>query len=205
MTRAERAGASRPAVTGATTERSAPAPARRVLTRHVLARRAPALGALALCLGLALAGCTAADSGADGPGAASGSGSTPNAEAQPEQNDTDVFTISVGQCFDDAPGTEVTEVPVVDCGDPHDFEVYADFDLSGDDFPGESDVADSAESGCLDEFEPFVGIAYDDSQYAYSYFAPTERSWSEGDDRLVSCIIGDPDGPVTGSLAGVAE
>ena len=55
-----------------------------------------------------------------------------------------------------------------------------------------------------EEFEQFVGEAYLDSRFDFSYYYPTEASWSRGD-REVLCVIYDPAGPVTGSLEGVTD
>jgi hypothetical protein len=152
-----------------------------------------------LAAGLSLSGCTALFPSSAPPATDSSTGE------EIEQTDTDVFTLSVGQCLNDSSGTEVTEVPIVDCANEHDFEVYDDFELTGDDFPGDEAINAQAEEQCLAAFEPFIGIAYDASVYGYTYFTPTEGSWTDGGDRLVSCIVGDPDGKVTGSLAGVAK
>jgi hypothetical protein len=153
----------------------------------------------ALGLALSLGGCTALFPSSAPPATDSESGE------EIDQTDTDVFALTVGQCLNDTSGTEVSEVPIVDCADEHDFEVYEDFELEGDEFPGDEAVDAQADAGCLAAFEGFTGITYDDSLYGYTYFTPTETSWTEGDDRLVSCLVGDPNGKTSGSLAGVAK
>ncbi|MCS5714119.1 septum formation family protein [Herbiconiux sp. CPCC 205716] len=118
---------------------------------------------------------------------------------------TDVFDLVVGDCFDEWDGDTVFEVPVVDCASPHDWEVYDDFevpDTSDGTFPGEDKLDVAADDGCLTAFETFLGVSYADTIYDYSYLVPTEDSWTESDDRLVTCIITDPAGQVTGSLKG---
>ncbi|MGA1838050.1 septum formation family protein [Herbiconiux sp. 11R-BC] len=169
------------------------------------ARRAAGL-AIAVAAALGLAACTA-PSPAAAPSAtdpqAGGRGSGPVT--------TDAAALTVSECFDDtssandSPTREVTQVPVVACAQEHDFEVYDDFSLSGDGYPGDAQVSARAEAQCLASFESFVGVAADRSEYAYTYFAPTQASWTEAGDRLVSCLIGMPDGKTTGSLAGVAK
>ncbi|MCS5719228.1 septum formation family protein [Herbiconiux sp. CPCC 205763] len=152
-----------------------------------------------LALGLTLSGCSELF-----PSAAPAATDSQSGE-EIEQTDTDVFTLSVGQCLNDTDGTEVSEVPLVDCADEHDFEVYGELELAGDEFPGDDAIDEQSDAQCLELFQPFVGISYDDSVYGYTYFTPTEKSWTDGDDRLVSCLIGDPEAKVVGSLAGVAE
>ncbi len=70
-----------------------------------------------------------------------------------------VLKLGVGTCFDD-PETfeEVEDVPVVDCGDPHDNEVIANVDLTGDDYPGQEQVENRASQICYDNFSDYVGI-----------------------------------------------
>ncbi|GLK18342.1 septum formation family protein [Herbiconiux flava] len=152
-----------------------------------------------LVTGLSLTGCTALFPSSAPPATDSSTGE------EIEQTDTDVFALSVGQCLNDTDGTEVSEVPLVDCADEHDFEVYSDFELTGDEFPGTDEINTQADAQCLSDFESFVGISYDDSTLGYTYFTPTEGSWTDGDDRLVSCLIGDPNGKVSGTLKGAAK
>ncbi len=117
----------------------------------------------------------------------------------------DVFTLSVGDCLNDQSGEEVTDVPVVPCSEPHDNEVYYEFSLPDGEFPGKDGVYSAADEGCYPEFSTFAGIAYEESTLDFSYFVPTQQSWDEGNDRLVSCIIYDTAGQVTGTLAGAAR
>lgn len=116
---------------------------------------------------------------------------------------TDVFAIQVGDCLNDADVTvEVQTIPTVPCADPHDSEIYAAFILGDDVYPGADAVIAEAEADCLTAFERFVGVDYLDSIYDFSYYYPTEQSWSNGD-REVLCVIYDPAGPVTGTLSGI--
>jgi hypothetical protein len=164
---------------------------------------------LAGLTGAALSGCFGGP-----PSAPSTSSASSGAEVQL----TDSSELAVGDCFDDPAASAVTDVELVDCDDAHDFEVYDEFELTADEFegdgaaiaagafPGAAVVATAAEAGCLEErFETFVGVGYDDSRYGATYLAPTEGSWAEDGDRHVSCLVGDPEGPTSGSLAGAAE
>lgn len=151
---------------------------------------------LLLALGLALGGCSALFPPSAPPATDSATGE------EIEQTDTDVFALAVGDCLNDTSSEEVAEVPIVDCADEHDFEVYAEFEVAGDEFPGVEAIRAEADETCLAEFEAFAGIPYEESMLGYTSFTPTEESWTQGDDRLVSCIIGDPSGKTTGSLAG---
>lgn len=159
-------------------------------TRHV----ARALTALVVgATGLALAGCSLLG-GSSGPAATS----TASAGA-------DVFTIKVGDCLDDAAlEGQVSKVPTVDCAQPHDSEAYSSITMDGKSFPGADAVKSQSESGCTAAFNTFVGIDYNASKLAYSYYYPTAESWAQGD-REILCIISDPAGKTTGSLKGAAR
>ncbi|MDD7928105.1 septum formation family protein [Microbacterium thalli] len=119
---------------------------------------------------------------------------------------TDVFAIRVGDCLLDAGTmeTEVTEAPTVPCGEPHDFEAYHAQNIEGDEYPGSEGVQTQAEQVCYDAFTAFVGMSYEESVLDFNYYVPTTGSWDAGD-REILCMIGDPQGQVTGSLAGVAR
>jgi hypothetical protein len=105
-----------------------------------------------------------------------------------------VFDLAAGDCFDDgdiAVGSEVEEigdVPVVDCSEPHDNEVYATVTVEGDSFPGDQQVADHADRVCHAAFEDFVGLDYQSSVLDFGWLVPTTDSWAAGD-RLVTCFI----------------
>ncbi|MDQ1138285.1 hypothetical protein QE410_003084 [Microbacterium sp. SORGH_AS 1204] len=73
-----------------------------------------------------------------------------------------------------------------------------------DAYPGDDEVAHSAEAGCVEAFAGFVGLAYDRSALDYVYLSPSRKSWPIGD-RSVSCFVTDPVGPVTATLRGAAR
>jgi hypothetical protein len=155
---------------------------------------------IVVVLAVVNAAITESSIGSD-PGSATLSPTADPDETDPDATQTDVYSIVVGDCLDDQSGTEVLEVPLVDCAAPHDFEVYSDFDVAGDAYPGDDEIGEQADTGCFDAFEPFVGTSYEESQLNYTYYVPTESSWTAGD-RLVSCMILDPAGKSSGTLAG---
>lgn len=101
----------------------------------------------------------------------------------------DVFSIGVGTCFDDdnPEDEEIASVPVRECNEPHDNEIYFTFDLPDGDFPTSDE---HMYAKCEAEFANFIGIKYDDSIYDYDIMSPTEYSWEEGD-REVLCLVFD--------------
>jgi hypothetical protein len=114
------------------------------------------------------------------------------------------FDLQVGDCFDDPESFEEVEtVPERECSEPHDNEVYANVVMSGTEWPGQTAVEDFADEACLDEFEPYVGAAYEDSALEFGWLVPTEESWNEADDRTVTCILYDINlEKLTGSMEG---
>ncbi|WES65746.1 septum formation family protein [Microbacter sp. GSS18] len=160
------------------------------------ARRAAAL--LAVAGTLSLAGCSFAvgtDPVRDGE---TGEIVETNAAA-------DVFSLQVGDClaFMESDG-ELSSVPVVPCSDPHADEVYYAHDFADGEYPGDDAVFEEAAGVCVDEFEAFVGVAYDDSALDVYPIYPTADSWAQGD-REALCLVYDPAGDVTGTLAGAAR
>jgi hypothetical protein len=103
--------------------------------------------------------------------------------------------------MNDSGGSEVSELPLVDCAGPHDFEAFAEFALTGSGYPGDDAVSEEAHATCTEKFQPFVGIAYEVSMFDVNFLAPTEESWNDRDDRTVVCLLFDPAGPSTGSAA----
>jgi hypothetical protein len=116
---------------------------------------------------------------------------------------TDVFSLEVGDCFQDPDSTvdEIREVEAVDCEEPHDNEVFAVFDLPDGDFPGADAISAASLDGCLERFEDFVGTPYPDSELYATWLFPTESSWGE-DDREVVCVLFADGEQLEGSMQG---
>jgi hypothetical protein len=113
-----------------------------------------------------------------------------------------VFALEAGTCFDeqglDPDGADVSDVPIVECDDPHDNEVYAAFDLELAEYAAAA-VEEAAVDGCYERFESYVGRDYETSRLDFGTFTPTAASWRQGD-REVACFLFDVDGEqLTGS------
>ncbi|WP_350349575.1 septum formation family protein [Agromyces sp. G08B096] len=160
-----------------------------------------AIAALALAAVIPLAGCTAILEQFMPKPQAERDDTT---QEVVEEGNLDVFTLRVGDCLSSVDEGEVSEVPVVPCDQPHDDEVYGTHQLTGDEFPGEDQIQQLSDEGCLAQFEAFAGIAYDVSTLDFYSYRPTQQSWEQLDDREVACVIYDPAGPVTGTLQGAA-
>ena len=122
------------------------------------------------------------------------------------EGETDVFALAIGDCLNDlSEPDEVTSVPLVDCSEPHDSEVFARTDTTGTEFPGNDVLFSELDAFCQgEEFTKFVGIPYADSIYGTSGYVPTEGSWETGDRELL-CTIGTPNEQTTGSLKGINQ
>jgi hypothetical protein len=118
-----------------------------------------------------------------------------------------VFDLAIGDCFDDgdiAVGgvEEVGDVPMVECAEPHDNEVYAVVTVDSDVFPGDIAIQSRADEVCHEAFEGFVGLDYQTSTLDFGWLVPTADTWEAGD-RVVACFVYRMDlQKVTGTLEG---
>lgn len=129
-----------------------------------------------------------------------GSSSKPSVPAY----DASVFHLSAGDCI--VPPTsiqaQVSKLKVVNCHEAHTQEVFALIkDNAGSDYPGAAALESFANAGCLQHFQPYVGVAYEDSSLFYTYLLPSVRSWTE-EDRTVVCVITTTGQPLTSSVRG---
>jgi Septum formation len=105
--------------------------------------------------------------------------------------------LRIGDCFNDSGHStpEVGEITRVDCGSPHDAEVFGLPTLPGEPgapYPGDDVTDELSDELCLREFASYVGIDYQDSKWEFAYIPPDEVFWNKYDDRLVVCSLNDP-------------
>lgn len=113
-----------------------------------------------------------------------------------------MFAVDVGDCLaTDPSGEVVSEVPTVDCEEPHTSEAFHSTTIDADELPSQADVEQLVEDECLAEFESFVGMPYEQSALEVLWLSPTADSWEQGDHEVV-CLVTDPAGQTTGSLEG---
>ncbi|MDF1478447.1 septum formation family protein [Leifsonia sp. H3M29-4] len=160
---------------------------------HRTTRGIAAVVVVCFGVGIALGGCSSIKDVIDV--------ATPIAEALNDQS----TWIEVGDCFNEPGGDVVTDIPTVPCTEPHDYEVYAEFDIDRATFPGDDEVFSLADEGCYGPFAGYVGLAFEESSLDYNYYVPTADGWKEYNDRQVSCILFDPAGQISTSLAGAAR
>jgi len=127
-----------------------------------------------------------------------------------EGGDVGVFALEVGDCFDQPPSGDITEVAAIPCDEPHDLEVFAKFDMEGGDdapYPGDAAVRTASEECIGTLFEDYVGLDYQSSRFDVFPITPTQDTWeSDLNDREIICTANTVDGtPITGSIQGTAE
>jgi hypothetical protein len=133
-----------------------------------------------------------------------------NAGAIVGEGSVDAFEMRVGDCFDDGAAfaddnPEVQSVPGVPCGNPHDNEVYAVFDVDVASFPEGDGMATMAFDACKQRFMAFVGRDYDSSSLDIATLHPSRDSWHGHNDREVVCAVYDVDAnKLVGSVKGRA-
>lgn len=142
--------------------------------------------------------------------ATSGSDTSSSASDASPSSSVDSTTVSaqdlkVGDCFTEM-GTEtssdggvVNTVDVVNCSQPHLYEVYEEGDLSADSLPTGDALDQQTGDICYDAFETYVGTPLDSSSLTATALTPTSVSWTLGD-RTVSCVVMSQNGSdLTGS------
>lgn len=121
-----------------------------------------------------------------------------------------VLELDVGQCFDDVPqltdpeAGEVDDVPIKDCEEEHDNEVYAVVEtrLDDDGYPGNQELQDEAVDVCFEEFEDYVDRDYQTSELDYGAFWPSQGSWENGDREIVCFLYRVDLDKIEGSMQG---
>lgn len=114
-----------------------------------------------------------------------------------------VFSLPVGTCFDDQDATEISSVPVVDCSEPHDNEVFALIDYGETDtYPGSDQMEQIGNDRCITLFASYVGIDYGASVLEVFPITPTEASWADGDREIICALYNADLSKLTGSMQG---
>lgn len=113
------------------------------------------------------------------------------------------FVMQIGDCVQLPDAQEIQSVEAVPCGQAHDAQVYAEFLLSGDDWPGEESIEMQSAQGCYERWPAAVSADYDnDPAHDFTFFSPLADGWSNGD-REVTCMVVNTDAsPISGSLLG---
>lgn len=114
----------------------------------------------------------------------------------------DALSIQIGDCFDDVDAEEFDQLPVVPCDNPHDNEAFHAYTIAGDEWPGDEAILEDSLAECDAVFAEVVGLPYEESTLDWWLMHPTQSSWLVHGDRQATCVMFDPAGQVSGSLAG---
>lgn len=94
-----------------------------------------------------------------------------------------------GTCVATLPFGEVVEdVATVPCSEPHQYELFANAQLIGDEYPGD-EVFGQAFDACGTRFFDYVGETYATSDWYVDVITPTEEGWNKLADREVNCLL----------------
>ncbi len=127
---------------------------------------------------------------------------------------TEPYDLLIGTCFNQYTYLDRNDLPAqvttaVGCNRPHNAQVYAVVIHDappGAPYPGEEAVDTWGQSQCYQQFEPFVGLAYELSQLEIGMITPNRADWM-GDNNLrrISCYVFSYERLLlVGTMAGIA-
>ena len=109
-----------------------------------------------------------------------------------------VFSLRAGQCVDS--GTDgISGVHVLSCGQAHDAEVFATFQVAGSRYPGAAALQQRAREGCVSRLAGYLNPELPATSLAQSFVYPGAGAWSAGE-RTVVCTVRSTSGPLVGSV-----
>lgn len=160
--------------------------------------------------GTASATATPAEEAAEATEPTTAESETETSEDPTGAEEVTVFDLEQGDCIEDVEAIfggqdqvdEVENVGIIDCEQPHTGEVYHVEIMEQEELPEMAELASIAETACLDQFEPFVGSPYLQSDLEFAYFHPTPLSWQHGDHNITCLLVATE--PTSGSASGTA-
>jgi len=117
------------------------------------------------------------------------------------------YVPEVGDCFDVRTADKAPPIYLkLDCGLPHEKEVFAIIDFTGKDYPGQQYLETEAKRTCTGSWEAYVGQSYETSSYEIGYLLPDPATWGNGIHHVTGCLIqpGTTD-RLSGSAKGTAQ
>jgi hypothetical protein len=109
-----------------------------------------------------------------------------------------VFSLRAGQCLDSG-ASGISGVHVLSCGQAHDAEVFATFQVAGSRYPGAAALQQRASQGCVTRLTGYLNPQLPADSLAQSYVYPGAGAWSAGE-RTVICTVHSTAGPLVGSV-----
>lgn len=120
-----------------------------------------------------------------------------------QRNDVGLDDVSPGQCVQDPGDEPLNDVEKIDCGQPHDMEVFAVVNIAtgeNEPWPGEGEVEDRSLDACLDRVETYIGRNFWDSPYDVTGISPVREGWDDGLHSTICLLINVDGRPLIGSL-----
>jgi hypothetical protein len=111
-----------------------------------------------------------------------------------------LVTLTVGDCFSSdqlSAGQGTAAVELVDCADPHTFEVFATTEAA--DGVEHDEVDDVTGRTCLELLEGYVGVPYHSSVLDVVWISPRSDHWDMGDRRSF-CLATNRSSDLVGSV-----
>ncbi len=101
-----------------------------------------------------------------------------------------VLHLQVGDCvtFRDPTENYVRAVDGEPCDEPHEGQVYAEFDVEGGVYPDEDQLIDEAFTGCAERWPPEIDGGLGVGGYDVQVLYPSWGTWQIRD-RTVSCVV----------------
>ncbi len=121
-----------------------------------------------------------------------------------EEGQLGVFSLEVGDCVMDFDWVqeEASETVGVPCSQNHLYEVFYETYLSDASL---AEITESAQTICLENFQQYVGLSYEESVFEVTHLVPTQEGFEEGDQEI-TCLLHNPDGSLkSGSARGSQE
>jgi hypothetical protein len=113
---------------------------------------------------------------------------------------SDTISVAVGQCFTSPPGATVGGITVVDCAKPHTDQAYAEYQVPGTTYPGDSAMQAGASKQCLALGQTKVDQSNLTGTMDSAILYPSAQDWAAYD-RTVTCLIEGTNGSTwTGSI-----
>jgi hypothetical protein len=109
-----------------------------------------------------------------------------------------VFRLHPGQCFNSLPNG-IAGAHAVPCRRPHDGEIYGDFRVAGQSWPGAAALGEQARQGCQTRLSGYLNPQLNTTGLAESYAYPNEGAWTAGVHSVI-CEIRSTQGKLTGSV-----
>lgn len=90
---------------------------------------------------------------------------------------------------------EQTPADVIDCSQTYDTQIMVRRNISDGPYPGDTTVTQTAHQWCRDDLEVNAeALGETDAEMEIQLWHPTESTWNNDDDRMVSCFLTRTDG-----------